>query len=169
MKIQVFWDVWLCHWVKNSWHFEESYYLHLHSVLGLLDPRDEGITVRWNVRTLYLSQCHILEDLNVQRHCCKVLISHYHACWFQLILLNNTFRAGGSSFEQDILLFVLEGLIWNNVLSKWLHKRFDMKEVMPIIFKQPGLYLHFSTWFMENVLFEQKKIKLWNGILWKIQ
>jgi hypothetical protein len=31
-----------------------------------------------------------------------------------------------------------------------------------LTFKQPGWYLNCSLWFMKNVLFEQKKIKLWN-------
>jgi hypothetical protein len=29
-----------------------------------------------------------------------------------------------------------------------------------LTFKQPGWYLNFSAWFMQNVLFEQKKIHL---------
>jgi hypothetical protein len=31
-----------------------------------------------------------------------------------------------------------------------------------LTFELPGRYLHFSTWFMKNVLFEQKEIKLLN-------
>jgi hypothetical protein len=30
-----------------------------------------------------------------------------------------------------------------------------------LTFNQCGWYLNFSTWFMKNALFEQKKIKLW--------
>jgi hypothetical protein len=31
-----------------------------------------------------------------------------------------------------------------------------------LTFKQLGWYLNISTWLMKNVLFEQKKVKLWN-------
>jgi len=31
-------------------------------------------------------------------------------------------------------------------------------------FKQQGWHLHFSTRFKKNVLFEQKKVKLWNTL-----
>jgi hypothetical protein len=31
-----------------------------------------------------------------------------------------------------------------------------------LTFKRPGWYVNFSAWFMINILFEQKKIKLWN-------
>ena len=32
----------------------------------------------------------------------------------------------------------------------------------PLTFIPSGGYLNFSSWFMKNVLFEPKKIKLWN-------
>ena len=31
-----------------------------------------------------------------------------------------------------------------------------------ITFKQQGWHLQFITWFKKNVLFEKKKVKLWN-------
>jgi len=31
-------------------------------------------------------------------------------------------------------------------------------------FKQSGLYLNFSTWLVEKILFEPKNIKLWNEV-----
>jgi len=43
--------------------------------------------------------------------------------------------------------------------------------VLHLTFKWPGWYFNFSTWFMTKwVLFEQRKIKLWNkqNFMWNI-
>ena len=44
------------------------------------------------------------------------------------------------------------------------------KKYFILTFKWPGWYLHFSTWFVKNILFEQK-IKNYeiNGTVWKIK
>ena len=43
----------------------------------------------------------------------------------------------------------------------WHSVSYTMK-VVSLTSKQPGWYLNFISWFMKNVLFEQKKIRLWS-------
>jgi hypothetical protein len=35
---------------------------------------------------------------------------------------------------------------------------------LALTFKRPGWYLYFHAWFMKNMRFEKKKIKLWNKL-----
>ena len=50
---------------------------HSVTVLGLLDPGDEGTVIIWNTGTTYpVPHCHILWGLNLQHHCCENPRSH---------------------------------------------------------------------------------------------
>lgn len=54
-----------------------------------------------------------------------------------------------------IVWFGEEGFVY------WHSVSYTMK-VVSLTSKQPGWYLNFISWFMKNVLFEQKKIRLWS-------
>jgi hypothetical protein len=54
--------------------------------------------------------------------------------------------------------------------SNFNHASTPPHTFMTHTFKRLGWNLHFSAWFMKNVLYEQKKIKLRNNQhLWKIK
>jgi hypothetical protein len=72
LKVQVSWDVMLCHSVGGSLH---SGRLHCHcyhhrqaaqeDMLAWLDPEDEGTMNAAPVTTHPTTRCHILQDLNL--------------------------------------------------------------------------------------------------------
>jgi hypothetical protein len=57
---------------------------------------------------------------------------------------------------------VLELLLCDMPFAYFNHPEFYMSLVPSFVgtFKQSGLYLNFSTWLMEKILFEHKNVKL---------
>jgi hypothetical protein len=52
-------------------------------------------------------------------------------------------------------------------MSDTQFRKLDTCAVMLILtFNRPVQYLNLSTWFMKNILFEEKKTKLWNKQYW---